>query len=126
MNRKAQGLCFRCGEKYHPLHHCAEQQLRLLVLGDDETVNKEKEIIASEEKEQKEESTLDCGAMGMFGEVEICGNERIIPSTLRLEASINGVFVVVLVDIGASHNFISPHVVVALGLEVENEKPTGV
>jgi len=96
------------------------------VLGDDETVNEEGEIIASEEMEQKEESTLDCGAMGMFGGVEIGGNEKIIPSTLRLEASINGVFVVVLVDSGASHNFIFPHVVAALGLEMENEKPIGV
>ena len=96
------------------------------MLGDDETVNEEGEIIASEEMEQKEESTLDCGAMGMFGGVEIGGNEKIIPSTLRLEASIDGVFVVVLVDSGASHNFIFPHVVAALGLEMENEKPIGV
>ena len=43
------------------------------MLGDDETVNEEGEIIASEEMEQKEESTLDCGAMGMFGGVEIGG-----------------------------------------------------
>ncbi|WVZ20486.1 hypothetical protein V8G54_007808 [Vigna mungo] len=27
MNRKAQGLCFRCSEKYHPLHRCIERQL---------------------------------------------------------------------------------------------------
>lgn len=35
MERRAQGLCFRCGEKYHPLHQCAEKQLRLVILGDD-------------------------------------------------------------------------------------------
>lgn len=32
------------------------------------------------------------------------------PSTMRLEGSINGVSVVVLVDSEASHNFISPQV----------------
>lgn len=28
MDRKAQGQCFRCGEKFHPLHNCADRQLR--------------------------------------------------------------------------------------------------
>lgn len=26
MDRKARGQCFRCGEKYHPLHRCTERQ----------------------------------------------------------------------------------------------------
>ncbi|KAL6499801.1 hypothetical protein OROGR_027711 [Orobanche gracilis] len=49
MNRKAQGLCFRCGEKYNPLHRCTEKQLRLIVLRDGETVNEEGEVIEFEE-----------------------------------------------------------------------------
>lgn len=37
MERKSKGLCFRYGEKYHPMHHqCALRKLRVLVLGDDE------------------------------------------------------------------------------------------
>jgi len=67
MNRKAKGLCFKSGEHYHPLHQHAEKQLRLLVLGDNETVNKEGEIIVIEFKEEKDGDTLDCGSMGLFG-----------------------------------------------------------
>lgn len=36
MERKSKGLCFRCGEKYHPMHQCMSRTLRVLVLGDDE------------------------------------------------------------------------------------------
>lgn len=32
--RKSKGLCFRCGEKFHPLDQCAEKQLRLVIWGD--------------------------------------------------------------------------------------------
>ncbi|WVZ24369.1 hypothetical protein V8G54_002913 [Vigna mungo] len=78
MNRKAQGLCFRCGEKYHPLHRCTEWQLRMVVLADDKT------------------------------------------------GSLNGVTLGVFIDSGASHNFISPHVVAALELKVEKRKIIGV
>lgn len=39
MERRAKGLCFRCGDKFHPLHQCSEKQLRLLMLDDNETLN---------------------------------------------------------------------------------------
>lgn len=48
MDQKSKGLCFRCGEKFHPLYQCKERQLRLLILGDDEKVNEEGEVIAVE------------------------------------------------------------------------------
>lgn len=126
MNRKAQGLCFRCGERYHPLHQCAEKQLRLLVLGDDETVNEIGEIIAIEVQEEEEEQTLDCGSMGVFGLMDTDQSGGIPPSTLRVEGKINGVSLVMLIDTGASHNFVSPQVVAALEIAVEQGKTMGV
>jgi len=45
MNRRATGLCFLCGERYHPLHQCTERQLGLVVLGDDERVIEEEEVL---------------------------------------------------------------------------------
>jgi len=33
--RRAKGLCFKCGGKYHPtLHKCPERSLRVLILGE--------------------------------------------------------------------------------------------
>lgn len=43
---KSKGLCFRCGEKFHPLCPCAEKQLRLLILGYNEALNEDGELIA--------------------------------------------------------------------------------
>jgi len=126
MNRKAQGLCFRCGEKYHPLHQCAERQLRLVVLANDETINEEREVIAIELREEEADRTLECGFMGLFAEVKISCGGRNRPSTLRLEGRLHGVALGLLIDSGASHNFISPHVVVAMELKVDKGKSMGV
>ncbi|KAI5430044.1 hypothetical protein KIW84_034572 [Lathyrus oleraceus] len=41
---RAKGLCFRCNERWDPLHQCATKQLQLIILGDDEIVNDEGEI----------------------------------------------------------------------------------
>ncbi|WVZ16833.1 hypothetical protein V8G54_009815 [Vigna mungo] len=126
MNRKAQGLCSRCGEKYHPLHRCTERQLRMVVLVDDETVNEAGEVVASEMREGEDDRTLECGSMELFAKVEAPWDGRNRPSTLRIKGSLNGVTLGVLIDSRASHNFISPHVVAALELEVDKRKMIGV
>lgn len=47
--RREKGLCFRCGGKYHPtLHKCPERAMRVLILGEGETLNEEGEIVALE------------------------------------------------------------------------------
>ncbi|WVZ25291.1 hypothetical protein V8G54_003835 [Vigna mungo] len=114
INRKAQGLCFRCGEKYHPLHRCTERQLRMVVLADDKTVNEAGEVVASEMREGEDDRTLECGSIELFAEVEAPWDGQNCSSTLRIKGSLNGVTLEVLIDSGASHNFISPHVVAAL------------
>ncbi|WVZ05566.1 hypothetical protein V8G54_018912 [Vigna mungo] len=118
MNRKAQRLCFRCGEKYHPLHKCTERQLRIVVLADDE-------VIASEMREEEDDCTLECGSMELFTEGEVSWDDRNRPSTLGIKGGLNGVTLGVLIDSGASHNFISPHVVAALELKVDQRKMVG-
>ncbi|WVZ15889.1 hypothetical protein V8G54_013455 [Vigna mungo] len=109
MTRKAKGLCFRCGEKYHPLHRCTEQQLRMVVLADDETVNEAREVIASEMREEEDDRTLECGSMELFP-----------------KGSLNGLTLGALIDSGASHNFISPQVVAVLEFKVDKRKMIGV
>ncbi|KAI5396058.1 hypothetical protein KIW84_062303 [Lathyrus oleraceus] len=51
--RRAKGLCFKCGDKFHPtLHKCPEKSLRLLILGEGEGVNEEGEIVVSLETQE--------------------------------------------------------------------------
>jgi hypothetical protein len=110
--RRAKGLCFKCGGKYHPTQHkCPDASLRLLVLGDGETINEDGEITRLETGDETEddEPEVECNSMGMLGAM---GEYR----TMKVVGAIGDVNVLVLIDSGASHNFISPAIVTALGL----------
>ncbi|WVZ14242.1 hypothetical protein V8G54_011808 [Vigna mungo] len=95
MNRKAQGLCFRCA--------------------DDETVNEAGEVIVSEMREEEDGRILDC----------VSWDGRNCPSTLHIKGRLNRVTLGVLIYSGASHNFISPHVVVSLELSGQKKNDWG-
>lgn len=124
MERKSKGLCFRYGEKYSPLHRCADPQLRLLVLGEDKRIDEEGVVFAVETEETQEEQLMECKLVSLCG---ILGEEegRLGPRTMKLTRIIAGVPLVVLVDSGASH-FISPTVVSVLGLEMDCPQVLGV
>jgi len=70
MEEKSQGfLCFRCGGKYHPtLHKCPERSLRVLILGEGESVNEDGEIVAMEleEVEEEEGTEAECKVIGVL------------------------------------------------------------
>lgn len=68
---KGEGQCFQCGEKCHPLHKCADRQLRVLILGDDEEASEESDMLALEVEARKGEETAYCKAMGLCS---IAGN----------------------------------------------------
>ncbi|XP_075511724.1 uncharacterized protein LOC142547355 [Primulina tabacum] len=36
LNRREKGLCFKCGEPYHPMHRCANKSLRVTILAEEE------------------------------------------------------------------------------------------
>lgn len=120
LERKAKGLCFRCGEKYNPLHRCANTQLRLLVVGDDETITDGGEVAAAEEDDDPNENPLECQTMGLcasMGEEVNTG-----PRTMKLIGTIGGIPLVILIDSGATHNFISSNVVSMLVLNVNGKQ----
>ncbi|PNY17068.1 retrotransposon-related protein [Trifolium pratense] len=114
VERRAKGLCFKCGGKWHPTQHkCPEKSIRVLILGDGETINEEGEIIAMEGaiSDDEEEVEVECKSMGVLGSM---GGHR----TMKIEGKIAEVDVLVLIDSGATHNFISPQIVTALGLKI--------
>ncbi|PNY13662.1 retrotransposon-related protein [Trifolium pratense] len=112
--RRSKGLCFKCGGKWHPtMHKCPERSLRVLILGEGETMNEEGEIVNMEdvEAESDEDEEVECKLMGVLGSM---GESH----TMKVEGRIQNVDLLVLIDSGASHNFISPKVTTALGLAI--------
>ncbi|KAH1034725.1 hypothetical protein GYH30_054917 [Glycine max] len=112
--RRAKGLCFKCGGKYHPtLHKCPERSIRVLILGEGESLNEEGEIVTMEvqKEDSEDEVEAECTLIGVLGSM---GEYH----TMKIEGKLENVDVVVLVDSGASHNFISPKITAALGLPI--------
>lgn len=80
MERKSRGLCFRCGEQYHPLHQCVARSLWVLILGDDEApetmVGEEQEGATMEIEQGNENKGLQCRLIGLMGfsfeELDFC------------------------------------------------------
>ncbi|GAU37038.1 hypothetical protein TSUD_207440 [Trifolium subterraneum] len=113
--RRAKGLCFKCGGRFHPtLHKCPESSMRVLILGDGERLNDEGEIVAVEVEEGcevEEEVDAECKILGVLGSL---GEYR----TMKIGGKLEGVDVVILIDSGASHNFVSTKLASALGLSI--------
>jgi hypothetical protein len=112
--RRAKGQCFKCKGKYHPtLHKCPEKSLRIFVLGEGETITDDGEIVMldGDASEEEEDTEVECKSMGMLGSM---GGQ----STMKVEGKIADVDVLVLIDSGATHNFISPQITTALGLQI--------
>lgn len=123
MDQKSKGQCFHYGERYHPLHCCSDRQLHLIILGDDEKVNEEGEVIAIEVETELTKEVLECKAMGVF---DISNDELLGTKTMKMDGIIQQIPLVILVDSGASHNFISPTVVSALRRPIDHSHEMGV
>ncbi|XP_013614992.1 PREDICTED: uncharacterized protein LOC106321225 [Brassica oleracea var. oleracea] len=114
--QKAEGLCFRCDEKYRYNHHCPKPELMVIMVMEDGTeidvpdcsVEVE-EALAAEEVE--------------VAEISISSMMGISSSrTIKLMGTIRGAEVVVLIDSGATHNFVSTEFVRKMELETDDMK----
>ncbi|PNX92424.1 retrotransposon-related protein [Trifolium pratense] len=102
MERKQKGLCFKCGGPFHPMHQCPEKQLKVLIVDDE---GEEEEIIAVEVDEEEEEVK---GGMSILNLHHIAHENH---QTMKFQGTIHGVEVLILVDSGATHNFVSQKLV---------------
>ncbi|KZV27561.1 hypothetical protein F511_10965 [Dorcoceras hygrometricum] len=122
LKRKEKGLCFRCGEAYSPLHKCAYKLIQVAVIEDDPEEEVDTDEAVEGEEEYPEETT-ECGTLEL-PLFSIGGVSQ--PQTLKLKGSIQGADVVIMIDSGASHNFISRPLGEKLGLNVDESVRFGV
>lgn len=110
VKRRDEGRCFQCGLAFGPGHRCPEKSLRVVILVMDEQLNDEGEIISMEPREEDEEiEKAEPEAICQWLDLSLCSAGGLTqPQTM-----------VILIDSGASHNFISTKLVQRLGLTVD-------
>ncbi|KAD6453241.1 hypothetical protein E3N88_07946 [Mikania micrantha] len=110
--RYLKGECFKCGAKYGPGHRCQTGTLKLLAAGDDEPEDVE------EEPNDMPEETAEISLNAILG--------RPHPTTMKVHGTLNNTEVLILVDGGSTHNFISEVLVSELHLCTQPIEPFGV
>ncbi|KFK40792.1 hypothetical protein AALP_AA2G041600 [Arabis alpina] len=117
--RKANGLCFRCDEKGHSRSQCTQKEFSVLIVQDD---GSETEWVEEEEEnEEVNRRVTEVAELSLNSMVGISS-----PRTVKLRGTIRGESIVVMIDNGASHNFISEKVVTRLGLTAIDTTSYGV
>ncbi|KFK38387.1 hypothetical protein AALP_AA3G106900 [Arabis alpina] len=118
--RKAAGLCFRCDEKWSVRHVCPKAELKVLLVQPDGS-----EIEWEPKKEDDDavvvQDTAEFAALSLNSLVGISS-----PRTMKMKGQIANATVTVMIDSGASHNFVSLGLVQQLRLEVETTGGYGV
>ncbi|KOM50008.1 hypothetical protein LR48_Vigan08g083500 [Vigna angularis] len=109
IKRREEGKCFRCGGPFSPGHRCPERGLRMLILAEEE----EEEV--NEARDEMDQSQMELSAISAGGLTS--------PKTMKLKGRIEGREVLVLIDNGASHNFIRQELVEEMGMTVVETPP---
>ncbi|XP_035834255.1 uncharacterized protein LOC118482726 [Helianthus annuus] len=108
MQRRKDGLCFKCPEKYFPGHKCSPPQFFLIVDNEDQAEFTEPPHETTPPDSPKP-SLLCLSDAAYFGIAS--------PQTLRVTGYIMGKRVTILIDCGSTHNIIQPRIALMLRLE---------
>ncbi|GJW65964.1 ty3-gypsy retrotransposon protein, partial [Tanacetum coccineum] len=117
-NRYLKGECFRCGEKYGPGHRCKTGTFKLLEASEEQETPINPTVNASEEESGDQEDFAEISLHAIFGKANV--------TTMKLRGTIGTTEVLILVDGGSTHNFISDSLVRELKMVTEFITPFGV
>ncbi|KAK1409444.1 hypothetical protein QVD17_35970 [Tagetes erecta] len=114
-SRFLKGECFRCGDKYGPGHRCKSGTFKVLE-ADDEV--DEQPVIEPTNLNDINEDTAEISLHAILGKSH--------PTTMKVHGMLNSTEVLILVDGGSTHNFISDVLVNELKLVTQLVTPFGV
>jgi hypothetical protein len=118
LERKQKGICFKCKAPFHLNHQCPDKHLRVIIVEDGDVELEGSQILAVEVDEMEEEIGEEISIMS---HMNLNVEARAKPQTMMLKGKIHEVPVLVLIDSGATHNFIDQKLVCRMGWEVDNE-----
>ena len=101
--RRANGLCFRCGDKYSREHQCKRTgQILMIEVGDFGEILSDDTVHALQLLDEPALPEPECCTLSQHA---ISGEDA--PSTVRLRAQVGDQVMLLLVDSGSSHSFVS-------------------
>ncbi|XP_017428812.2 uncharacterized protein LOC108336878 [Vigna angularis] len=109
IKRCEEGRCFHYGGPYSPGHRCAERSMRVMILAEEDEDEEADENVAVEQM------TMKLSGLSTYGLLQ--------SNTMKLQGWVQGQKVLVLIDSGATHSFISTKLVKELGLECTDTLP---
>ncbi|MCH83462.1 hypothetical protein A2U01_0004284 [Trifolium medium] len=103
--RRAQGLCYYCDEKFIAGHKCTAGKYLLLLVEDDSNtpeIETELEVEENANVDNHDETYFQLSPQALTGHFS--------PQTLKFQGHIEGPPVMVLVDTGSTHNILQPRI----------------
>ncbi|TYK02434.1 retrotransposon protein [Cucumis melo var. makuwa] len=122
--RLDRGLCFRCNDKYSPGHRCKTKEKRELMF----FIMNEEENEEGNSHEEVTEGTIELKNLELTEDIaiELKAMTRLSSKgTMKLKRWIRQKEIVVLIDSGATHNFIHQTLAVDLQLGLEQQTQFG-
>ncbi|XP_058742330.1 uncharacterized protein LOC131614797 [Vicia villosa] len=108
--RRAQGLCFNCDEKFVIGHKCSTSRFLILMAEDDSNCEPmgDDTIEEPEIEQDLNDTYFQLSPQALTGQFS--------PQTLKFKGMIGGISVMILVDTGSTHNIMQPRIAQHLNL----------
>ena len=103
--KRAKWICYNCDIKYTKGHKCAQKKLFYIDCEEEEEKEEEKEQETSKEEDILQEQSLDKEEMNLTISCNALAGIT-TPQTSKIEGQIKNKMVIVLIDLGSTHNFI--------------------
>ncbi|XP_062085564.1 uncharacterized protein LOC133791660 [Humulus lupulus] len=111
-DKRARGVCFRCDKKFHRGHECEQKTLQVMLIMDEEDSSPTLESPPATPDSSSEDTTEETLATLSLNSLVGISSAH----TMKLAGKIGQQQVTVLIDSGATHNFISSGVVRAANI----------
>lgn len=119
--RRDKWLCYRCDEKFFVGHRCKARELRLLLASDDTELDNGDVESDDQEVTYKEEHVAELAELSLNTVVGFSD-----PGTMKVRGRVEQDEVIIFIDCGATHNFISHRVVERLKIPISETTNFGV